>query len=56
MAADAIMNDARDSAVDTYERGARSVSDRTGRRPSWRRRQDRRARQVDLARERMDQL
>ena len=29
MAADA-MNDAWDSAVDTYERGARSVSDRLG--------------------------
>ena len=56
MAADA-MNDAWDSAVDTYERGARSVSDRLGDvRPGVDAKTDELRAKVDLARERMDQL
>jgi gas vesicle protein len=56
MAADA-MNDAWDSAVDTYERGARSVSDRLGDvRPGIDAKTDELRAKVDLARERMDQL
>ncbi|MGI6230985.1 MAG: YtxH domain-containing protein [Tractidigestivibacter sp.] len=56
MAADAV-NDAWDSAIDTYERGARSVNDRVSDfRPSVDAKSDELRAKVDLARERMDQL
>ena len=56
MAADA-MNDAWDSAVDTYERGASKVSEKIGSvRPSVDATTDDLRAKVDLARERMDQL
>ena len=56
MAADA-MNDAWDSAVDTYERGASVVSDKfSAVRPTVDAKTDELRAKVDLARERMDQL
>ena len=56
MAADA-MNDAWDSAVDTYERGAGVVNDKfSGVRPVVDAKTDELRAKVDLARERMDQL
>lgn len=56
MAADAI-NDAWDSAVDTYERGARVVNDKINSvKPSDDAATDELRAKVDLARERMDQL
>ncbi len=56
MAADA-MNDAWDSAVDSYERGSRAVSDKFGTvRPTVDAKTDELRAKVDLARERMDQL
>ena len=56
MAADA-MNDAWDSAVDTYERGASAVNDKINDfRPTVDAKTDELRAKVDLARERMDQL
>ena len=56
MAADA-MNDAWDSAVDSYERGTRVVNDKIGEvRPNVDATTDELRAKVDLARERMDQL
>lgn len=56
MAADA-MNDAWDSAVDTYERGSQVVNDKIGDvRPNMDATTDELRAKVDLARERMDQL
>ncbi len=56
MAADA-MNDAWDSAVDSYERGSRVVNDKiAGVRPGVDATTDELRAKVDLARERMDQL
>lgn len=56
MAADA-MNDAWDTAVDTYERGSQAVNDKFGGvRPSMDATTDELRAKVDLARERMDQL
>jgi CRISPR/Cas system type I-B associated protein Csh2 (Cas7 group RAMP superfamily) len=56
MAADA-MNDAWDSAVDTYERGSGVVSDKIDDvRPTVDAKTDELRAKVDLARERMDQL
>ena len=56
MAADA-MNDAWDSAVDSYERGSRVVNDKiAGVRPGMDATTDELRAKVDLARERMDQL
>jgi gas vesicle protein len=56
MAADAV-NDAWDSAIDTYERGARTVNDRVNDfRPGMDAKSDELRAKVDLARERMDQL
>ena len=56
MAADA-MNDAWDSAVDTYERGASVVTDKINDfRPAVDAKTDELRAKVDLARERMDQL
>lgn len=56
MAADAI-NDAWDSAVDTYERGAQTAADKfSGVRPVVDAKTDELRAKVDLARERMDQL
>lgn len=56
MAADA-MNDAWDSAVDSYERGARVVTDKISEvKPSVDAASDELRAKVDLARERMDQL
>ena len=51
------MNDAWDSAVDTYERGASVVSDKfSAVRPTVDAKTDELRAKVDLARERMDQL
>ena len=56
MASDAV-NDAWDSAVDTYERGQQAMSDRFGSmRPNVDATTDELRAKVDLARERMDQL
>ncbi|MCH3967495.1 MAG: YtxH domain-containing protein [Atopobiaceae bacterium] len=56
MAADA-MNDAWDTAVDTYETGTRSVGEQFNNvRPSVDAKTDELRAKVDLARERMDQL
>lgn len=56
MAADAV-NDAWDSALDSYERTSRVVSDRIGEvRPVVDQKTDELRAKVDLARERMDQL
>lgn len=56
MAADA-MNDAWDSAVDTYERGSQAVTGKFGNvRPNMDAATDELRAKVDLARERMDQL
>lgn len=55
MAADA-MNDAWDTAVDSYERGSRVVSEKIGSRPSMDVTADELRAKVDLARERMEQL
>ena len=56
MAADA-MNDAWDSAVDTYERGSQAVTGKINDvRPSMDATTDELRAKVDLARERMDQL
>lgn len=56
MASDA-MNDAWDSAIDTYERGQQAVSEKIkGVRPNVDATTDELRAKVDLARERMDQL
>jgi hypothetical protein len=56
MAADAV-NDAWDSAVDSYERGSRVVGEKIGNvRPGVDATTDELRAKVDLARERMDQL
>ena len=55
MAADA-MNDAWDTAVDSYERGSRVVSEKIGSRPGMDVTADELRAKVDLARERMEQL
>ena len=56
MASDAV-NDAWDSAVDTYERGQQAVSDKfSSVRPNVDATTDELRAKVDLARERMDQL
>ena len=56
MASDAV-NDAWDSAIDTYERGQQAVSDKIGTmRPNVDATTDELRAKVDLARERMDQL
>lgn len=56
IAADA-MNDAWDSAVDTYQQGAQVVSDKVGNlTPNVNATTDELRAKVDLARERMDQL
>lgn len=55
MAADA-MNDAWDTAVDSYERGSRVVSEKIGSRPGMDVTADELRAKVDLARERMERL
>ena len=55
MAADA-MNDAWDTAVDSYERGSRVVSEKIGSRPGMDVTADELRAKVDLARERMEQV
>lgn len=56
MASD-VINDAWDSAVDTYERGSQAINDRiAGVRPDVDATTDELRAKVDLARERMDQL
>ena len=56
MASD-VLNDAWDSAVDTYERGSQAINDRiAGVRPDVDATTDELRAKVDLARERMDQL